>query len=261
MIARLSRIRVYPIKSLDGQDIDAIRVNGSAGLAYDRQYRFISDDGRVVNSKRCGDRLIPIRSRFDFESGEVSLQVEGSSVQSRLPEQVRQIEDWMQGQLGFEVHAERDVERGFPDDEDASGPTIISEATLDAVASWFRPKRVEEIRRRFRANLEIAGVPAFWEDQLYGAEGETRLFQVGAVQLEAVNPCARCAVPSMDSHSGETLDGDFAKLFARRRAESLPAEVERGRFDHFYRLAVNTRIPASQDGRTLSVGDLVTVLS
>ncbi len=78
----LNRIRVYPVKSLDGKNLEAIRVNGGAGLALDREYRFVDDDGRVVNSKRCGAALIPIRSWFDIVTNELTLEDEGSSVQA-----------------------------------------------------------------------------------------------------------------------------------------------------------------------------------
>lgn len=260
MSPSLRRIRVYPVKSFDGKDLDALRINGGAGLLVDREYRFVDDGGRVVNSKRCGATLIPIRSQYDIAADELTLEAEGASVHAVLSVAPAPVEAWLSRRLGFNVHVERNAERGFPDDEEASGPTVVSESTLETVASWFPSKSVEEIRRRFRANLEIAGVPAFWEDKLLGSEGETHLFKIGPVRFEAVNPCARCVVPSLDSHSGEAPDPDFAKRFARLRAETLPEGVEPSLFDHFYRLSVNTRVPAAEDGKILSVGDPVAVL-
>jgi uncharacterized protein len=72
-----------------------------------------------------------------------------------------------------------------------------------------------------------------------------------------VNPCARCAVPSRHPDTGKIEDPAFAKNFAERRRESLPGWARASRFDHFYRLAVNTRIPVAQAGLTIAVGDLV----
>ena len=37
---------------------------------------------------------------------------------------------------------------------------------------------VEEMRLRLRANLEIGGVPPFWEDQLFTEAGRYVQFQV-----------------------------------------------------------------------------------
>jgi hypothetical protein len=55
------------------------------------------------------------------------------------------------------------------------------------------------------------------------------------------------------------LDRAIGPLFARRRQDSLPAWAPADRFDHFYRLAVNTR---RAEGRpaVLRVGDAVRIL-
>src|SRR5436853_447268 len=50
---------------------------------------------------------------------------------------------------------------GFPDDNIANGPTIVSTATLQAVSELFDGMDVDETRQRFRTTLEIDGVPAF----------------------------------------------------------------------------------------------------
>jgi uncharacterized protein YcbX len=118
---------------------------------------------------------------------------------------------------------------------------------------------VEEARRRFRANLEIDGVPAFWEDRLFGDDGETVRFQIGDVTLEGVNPCARCAVPSRDSRTGVIHESAFSRIFSKRRAGLMPEWARRGPFDHFYRLSVNTRIAESQAGNVLARMDAVRV--
>ena len=174
---------------------------------------------------------------------------------------------------------------GFPDDGLASGPTIVSTESLEAVCGWFPGLPLEEARRRFRATLEIAGpveakgdgapsagdgsthaasgsngkLPAFWEDQLF-AEEDTRAvrFRIGEVALEGSNPCARCPVPSRDSYTGAAMDG-FQKRFSELRQAQLPPWAPVSRFDHFYRLATNTRVPSTQQGKTLRVGDALSL--
>jgi uncharacterized protein YcbX len=145
---------------------------------------------------------------------------------------------------------------GYPDDTESPGPTIISAATLAAVASWFPDLNVDEARRRFRANLEINSPDSFWEDRLAGETGAVVPFQIGDVRMLGVNPCQRCAVPSRSSETGEVSSG-FAKKFAEYREAALPAWSPRSRFNHYYRLAINTRVPAAEAGKWLRTGDFL----
>jgi uncharacterized protein YcbX len=180
---------------------------------------------------------------------------------------------------------------GFPDDGLAAGPTIVSTASLQAVCEWFPGITLEEARRRFRATLEIGAagssdaeqsdrstivsslargaakssgdnaassierLPAFWEDQLF-AESETSVmrFRIGEVAFEGSNPCARCPVPARDSRTGADRPG-FQKRFSELRRAQLPSWAPAERFDHFYRLATNTRVPSTECRKLLRLGD------
>jgi uncharacterized protein YcbX len=173
--------------------------------------------------------------------------------------------------FGFEVTLEENLETGFPDDLESPGPTVVGRPSLEAVAAWFPPLDLTETRRRFRATLELdcaenddEPMPPFWEDRLFAPDASpdalaTVGFRIGAVRFEGVNPCARCAVPTRDSHTGEVWPR-FAQEFQTRRAESLPAWAPRTAFDHFYRLSVNTRVPPSETGKRIRIGDPVTVI-
>ena len=253
----LSRVSIYPVKSLDAVEMQEARLAGGAGIAHDREYRFVDAAGAVLNSKRLGERTIAIRSHYDPAFSELTLRLGEETLSARLPRETAAVEQAVSRWLGQPVRLERDELHGFPDDTDASGPTVVSRATLAEVGSWFGFDE-DEARRRFRANLEIDGVEPFWEDRLYGpADAPARRFRVGDAWLQATNPCKRCAVPSRDSRTGAIREAKFAKLFAERRKRSLPAWAERSRFDHFYRLAVNTRVPESENGKTIHVGDEV----
>lgn len=60
------------------------------------------------------------------------------------------------------------------------------------------------MRQRFRANLEIASCPAFWEDRQFSAPGEIVTFRVGTAKLIGTNSCKRCVAPTRDpSCAGE----------------------------------------------------------
>jgi hypothetical protein len=108
--------------------------------------------------------------------------------------------------------------------------------------------------------LEIGGVPAFWEDRLFEREDRLVRFQIGDVSFLGVNPCQRCIVPTRDALTGESYS-DFQKIFIAKRKETLPSWVDRSRFNHFYRLSVNTQIPPSEAGKVLQIGDRIKVKS
>jgi uncharacterized protein YcbX len=139
----------------------------------------------------------------------------------------------------------------------ASGPTIVSEGSLQEVARWFPGLTVEAARRRFRTNLELDRAEPFWEDRLFGGSDELKPFRIGKVSFRGHNPCQRCVVPSRDPESGIQSIQSFQKVFMAARNGSLPPWANRDRFNHYYRFAVNTSIPASEVGKILRVGDTV----
>ena len=166
--------------------------------------------------------------------------------------------DWLTEWFGYPVALDRNRAGGFPDDTTASGPTIISTATIETVAGWFDGIDSEGMRRRLRANVEVGGVPAFWEDRLFADRAHRVAFTVGGVAFRGHNPCQRCVVPTRDPETGESYPG-FQSTFVERRAETMPAWSGGDWFDHDFRLMVNTSVPESGIGETLSVGDEVVI--
>jgi hypothetical protein len=53
---------------------------------------------------------------------------------------------------------------------------------------------------------------------------------------------------------------DFQKRFIELRRSNLPTWSPAARFDHFYRLAVNTRTPASEVGKLLRLDDALSLV-
>lgn len=258
--ARLARIRLYPIKSLDPIEVHEVRVVGGGGLVGDREFAFVDSDGNFATAKRMGERILRIRADFDPGLRSVRLSTELESEEFSILDEREALEAWMSAQFDQQVRLEQNARTGFPDDEIASGPTVISTATIETVAAWFALEP-EEIRRRFRANLEIGGLAAFEEDTLFGPEGQPKKFQIGDVEFDGVNPCARCAVPGRDSLTGEVVDQHFAKKFSELRQQHLPDGIERSAFDHYYRLSVNTKIADDQDAKSVAVGDAVVAIT
>ncbi|WP_313695373.1 MOSC domain-containing protein [Halorarum halobium] len=255
-LATLDRLRVFPIKSLDGVDVDATRLGDAGGLAGDREFAIV--DGEYVNGKR--ERAIHrVSAAYDLDARTVSLAAPGTDDGAfHLDGDREGIERWLGEFLGYDVSLVAERPGGYPDDTEAAGPTVISTATLRAVASWFDGIDADGMRRRLRANVELGADDPFVEDRLFGSRGEHVAFTVGGTRLEGVNPCQRCVVPSRDPDTGEERPG-FRKRFVERRRETLPEWSDGDRFDHPFRVMVNTTVPESARGEPLRVGDEVAV--
>jgi uncharacterized protein YcbX len=267
---RLVNIRLHPIKSLDPVSVSEARISPSGGLALDRAWALYSVDGKWVNGKRT-PAIHLIRAAYSPDLRQVTLSVPGDrrEIPTRtfaFPNAHEEAAEW------FSVFFEQQIlvrysENGFPDDTIASGPTIVSTASLESVAKWFGPTpqgfpgiTLDEARQRFRATLEINGVPAFWEDQLFGEDERSVVrFKIGEVSFEGSNPCARCPVPPRNPQTGEVLEG-FQKHFTQLRESTLPPWSPRPRFDHFYRLSTNTRVAPTEQNKPHRVGDLLRLL-
>ncbi len=259
-MAHLARIFVYPFKSLEPVSLERAKFLKSGALEGDRTFALLDAAGKFINGKRT-PRVHLLRSSYDPFTGLLRLgrADTGFTASLHVDRDKPAIEIWLGEFFGMPVTLARNGDVGFPDDLDCPGPTVISTATLEEVARWFPPLDANQMRVRFRANLEIADVPAFWEDHLYGPKGTRVRFRIGQCVVEGNNPCQRCTVPPRDPYSGSGY-ADFTKIFAQRRKETLPPWAEKSRFNHFYRLATNTVVPGDQAGRLICVNDPVEIL-
>ncbi len=282
---RLAGIRLHPIKSLDPVSVSEARIGPGGGLEHDRAWALFSVDGRWVNAKRTPAMHL-IRASYAPDLSSVTLAVPGDrrNVPTRtfpFPGGTEDAAEW------FSVYFEQQIlvrhaPEGFPDDNIANGPTIISTASLQRVCEWFPGMTLDNARQRFRTTLEIDNaelnasaddaqaaakaasanghLPAFWEDQLYGEDERSVVrFRIGEVNFEGSNPCARCPVPARDPQNAADLLG-FQKRFSDLRRETLPPWAPAARFDHFYRLAVNTRVAPTEIGKLLRLDDTLQIL-
>ncbi|MCG9890299.1 MAG: MOSC N-terminal beta barrel domain-containing protein [Thermosynechococcaceae cyanobacterium MS004] len=284
----LTRIEIFPIKSLDGVVVDAVHVLPSGALLGDRQYALTDEQGRFVNGKST-PLIHQLRASYSWDSasgesaptlrvtlwkaGEAAQETFVLSGQCRAPsasesqnpniqndEGHKSLNAWLSNFFGKPITLRENSVTGFPDDLKANGPTLVSTATLERVATWFPDLTLTDIRRRFRTNLEISGVPPFWEDRLYGDGTQLSIFQVGSTRFVATNPCQRCVVPTRNSWTGEAYL-KFQRRFSENREANLPNWAPRSQFNHFYKLAVNTRLAettvSEKSPFLLRVGDWV----
>ncbi|MHC3438903.1 MOSC domain-containing protein [Natrialbaceae archaeon A-gly3] len=252
-MAHLENVFVYPIKSLDATPVTSTTIVENGGLEFDRRYAIVDADGDYVNGKR-ETRIHRLRLTVDLEKAVVTLRDgDGDSQRFHLEDDRGDLEAWLSAFFERPVSLVREDEGGFPDDTDASGPTVISAGTLERVAAWYDGIDPTEMRRRLRPNLVVDGVPAFWEDRLYDEPGNVVPFTIGEATLHGVNPCQRCVVPTRDPDTGEPTPG-FRETFVTRREATLPDWASGAWFDHYFRLMVNTRVPEPSWGADLPVG-------
>jgi hypothetical protein len=257
---RLAHIQLHPIKALDPMQVKEARIGPGGGLEFDRVWALYSADGQWVNGKRTAAvHLIRAAYAPDLSSVTLSVPTDRGGIPTKtfdFPGGSADAAQWFSAYFEQPITVRHSPE-GFPDDTVANGPTIISTASLGAVADIFPGLTSSDMRLRFRTTLEVDGVPAFWEDQLFATDpGSFVHFRIGEVQFEGSNPCGRCAVPPRNPQTGAIIPG-FQKLFSDYRRSHIPAWTPETRFDHYYRMATNTRVAASEAGKFLRVGDSV----
>ena len=261
-MATLSHIAVHPVKALDPVSLERVGTTAVGGLDYDRAYAFVDDDGAYVNGKQT-DAVHRLRADFDLERTLVTLRREGDSTgrSFHLDEERDDLERWASGYFGTTVSLEAGAGGSRTDgvvygSAEKTGPTLVSEATLEEVGSWFGLSP-DEVRLRLRPNLVVTGVPAFWEDKLVADGG--RPLEIGAARLEGTRSIPRCIVPARDPHTGEEYQ-HFRQEFVERRAETMPEWTSEETLDgNLYSVTVGTRIPESERGGELRIGDEVSL--
>ena len=248
----LERIAIYPIKSLDGVEVSRVRVLPNGALQNDRRYALVDPKGDLVNAKRVA-AMQRIRTEFNEPLTEVTLTCDSESHTFSLIDQREELAAWCSELLGIGCRLAENSAGGFPDDSDSPGPTVISDATLGTIATWFPEFSTEEIWRRLRTNLEVSAEEPFWEDRLVQpADGP--VFRIGGTSWRGNRVCQRCAVPTRDSYTGTAKPG-FAKTFSSAREQALPPWSPHEQFDHYYRVAINTNLVATDRAEIISVGD------
>ena len=255
---QIERLRVFPVKGLDGIDVESAEILPGGTLSRDREFALFDVDGDVFNGKRT-DRIHDLNAEFDPETGELSVATPAGD-RERFALEADEGRDraasWLGDFFGADLTLERDDSLGYVDRREM-GPSVVSTATLREVAGWYDDMSIESARRRLRANVEVSGVPAFWEDRFVG-EGAPS-FSADGVRFDGVTPCGRCVVPQRDPDTGEAIP-EFQERFVEKREETFPEWADDGAFDHYYTLMIIASVPERDRGKALNVGDPVAVL-
>ena len=229
-------------------------------ILHDREYAISDETGNFIIGK-TNALVHSLRSTIDFETGIVSFrrQTETTWNQFHLQREKSEIQSYLADYFGIPIVFNKNSTGRFMDMPDVSGVTVLSTSSLQSVSNWYTDMNADETRRRFRATIEIEGVPAFWEDHLFSKEGTGIEFTIGDVTMFGMSPRARCIVPSRNPETGEATHA-FAKTFARHRAFSQPAWSALDNYGHHYFLTVNCYIPQTEIGKFIEVGDKVSII-
>jgi uncharacterized protein YcbX len=256
----LSRITIFPIKSLDGMDLQKAMIAEGGCLLHDREYAISDEEGNFVIGK-SNPKVHQLRSAVDVEKEMLSLKQQGETNwnQFHLQKEKAAIESYLSDYFGKPVLLQQNKTGRFLDIPDISGVTVLSTASLESITQWYDNMDIEETRKRFRATIEISGVPAFWEDHLFSTQGKGIEFKIGDVTMFGMSPRARCVVPTRHPETGEVIHA-FPKTFARHRSASQPPWSMLNEYGHHYHLTVNCYIPATEIGKWIAVGDRVEII-
>jgi uncharacterized protein YcbX len=256
----LSRITIYPIKSLDGIDLDGSVISEGGCLLHDREYAITDAAGKFIIGK-TNPLVHALRSEIDFESQRLSFrrQDEPAWKHFQLEREMPAINAYLSDYFGIPASLIQNKTGRFLDVPDISGVTVLSTSSLESISVWYDEMDLNETRKRFRATLEMEGVPAFWEDRLFSGSGKEIEFKIGDVTLFGMSPRARCVVPTRDPETGKVYHA-FPKLFTKHRASSLPEWSALEAYGHHYHLSVDCSIPSTEVGKWINLGDRVNII-
>jgi uncharacterized protein YcbX len=218
---KLSRLFLYPVKSLAGLEIQDAEVD-DFGITHDRRWLVVDQQGTAL-TQRDHACMALIRPALVGDSlqlnapGRAALIVESAEGPSR---QVTVWDDTMTAQDAGDLAAEwlsDFLERSarlvyMPNDTfrrvnplyspsdrrvsfaDAFPFLLLSQESMDELNRRLeQPLGIE----RFRPNIVISGAP-----EPHSEDG-WRTVQIGELLFELVKPCDRCAVPTIDPLTGQ----------------------------------------------------------
>lgn len=207
----------YPVKSLQGEPVDAIDV-GSDGFAHDRAYGIVNLDTGLVLTARRDPRLLHAAAACTEEGVRVTLP--GGSVARDdtdlcdwlgLRVELRAADPAVAGRYEtvFDVEHEETAEwfewEGPPGPFHDSTRTRVSILSEGSLGEWDA--------RRFRANVVVSGSD---EQDLAGST-----VQLGTTVLAVTKPIDRCVMVTRGQPGGIERDLDVLRTINRDRASFL----------------------------------------
>jgi hypothetical protein len=228
----LERIRVYPVKSLAGVDLDVAEVE-PWGLRHDRRWLLLNPDGSVLTAREQHELLalgaapledgsISLTGR-DSSTLRVSTPVDGEHLPTTLSrlESVRsagaEADDWLSDQLG------QPVRLGWLDDprrrtvseshggragdhlnlSDAGPLLLTARASLFQLNRWLAEDAAARLDDPPAAMVMLRFRPSVVVDhsaEPFAEDGWSHV-RIGAVEFRLSEQCDRCVVTTIEPHT------------------------------------------------------------
>lgn len=219
MEPRIQSLHVHPVKSCRAQSRDEVRV-GPRGCEGDREFAFHDVAGRVL-TQREHPRMATVDAHWDgvaltlSSAGRDSVVVDGRELRESsssasvhgtaiAAHEVRdaRASQWMTELLGTPATLVRRAPRATRVGDDGEHPTtftdagpisVLARASMDALNARLDSALPID---RFRANVIVDGVDAFFEDAV-------EAFDVGGCGFRAMRRIQRCVMIQTDQRTGE----------------------------------------------------------
>lgn len=255
---KISAIYRYPVKGLSAEALTRTRLAPGQCLPHDRRFALALPTTRFDPRRpewlakthfamlMRDEKLAELRTRFDPESGELTVEAEGAPALRACitdPDGGRQFSAFLAAFLGSAVaHPLRVVEapgHAFADarrKNNATSDQYVSLINLESIAALAAAIGAPVDPLRFRANVYFTGRPAWSE-----LEWIERGIALGPARLRVVAAITRCAATQVDPTTA-------------RRDLDIPAALQR----HFGHNLMGVYAEVA-DGGDIAVGDELTL--
>lgn len=217
---RVTEIWRYPVKSMQGQRLDAAGVS-ELGIHGDRQWALVDlDSGLTLTARRAPELLFAHARLLDADTVEIELPdgtvtADGDRLSAWLGRPV-ELRRAGAGAGTYEIATDFEDEAGSDwvrwDGPDTtfhdSTRTRVSLLSTTTIGGWDR--------RRFRANVILDAPSPGAEDDLVG-----RRVAVGTTVLDVVKPIDRCVMTTRPQPDGIERDLDVLRTINRDRNSLL----------------------------------------
>ncbi|NCU05015.1 MAG: MOSC domain-containing protein [Chitinophagaceae bacterium] len=233
----ISRLYVYPIKSLGGIELSSAKLT-DRGIEHDRRWMLVGEDNRFLTQREYprlallrtaiyGSELTVSEKGNDAEKINLHLHPEGSDLVSvqiwddvcEAIEMSKEVNTWFSNKLNLACklvympdESKRKVDKEYAINNEITGFSdaypllMIGQASLDDLNSRLE---IPVPMNRFRPNIVFNGSDPYEEDTM-------KHFQINGIDLFSVKPCARCVVTTTDQETGATAKEPLKTLASYR---------------------------------------------
>jgi uncharacterized protein YcbX len=216
-MAQISELFIYPVKSLQGISLKTSDVT-TRGLKWDRRWMLVDSNYKFLTQRNITE-LAKFKVEIDDESSLKILYLKeeitfllnetiGETLACRVwddevlcKEVSKEVSEWFTNKIGFDCKLvkqlddfERKIDPNYAINQkehtslsDAYPILIISKSSLRSLNDLC-PEYMD--MRRFRPNIVLDDVPAFFEDSMAH-------FNINEVKMVGVKPCARCVLTTI----------------------------------------------------------------